>query len=724
MKKMPPTKFFYLLFLFPLLSGTSSSGDDRRWLVSLLELVELDYEDYCEQRATYSWNELIGDSKGLAMKLERDKAFGMFSLQQTKDIQVALTAHSLGQDDNVLRRKVKLLLHPGDTLLSTEQWIRLVTFADTAINKIRFANNYDCGTSTNCSLRELDYNLAREQDEETLRRMKVSWERNLPDMHYYLEHILPLLRNASKKNDYKNVEEYWDALGEYEGGNLKARELWDNVKPLYMKLHKYVALKLKGADAVGKPLPAHLLRSLNGDDWSNLIESLLPKHAGIYQKIHANLQLNELGGIKAFKQAAELLKSLNLGEIHSETFTESVFNSTCPTTLVDWCKPKKMRAVTCKDVNIRNYVEAHESLMKIKYKEIINLHSNNTYILREAPRYSALYEAIPGFVSLLSLSPHALNNAGLFQLDTFNYNPNHHRLVLQLIMALRDLPKLNFYIAADDWRIKVLMEKIPSSKIPSSWSEFRKNFSLIESSPSDLLGDPYVVFNKPFIGKFMGIILKYQIYQSFAEELISDDSDLIRHVADNNNRLVDTMMQGYGEIWPEMVSDLLAKRENGLEYTGLTDYYRLLDEYLDRQLDPALESEYFDDYAEAPEPVIEENEIPTSDKNIKTSTIAPEKDDSDVGNMEIIDNVIDTGDETIGKFSIESSTVGVLEIKNPVAAGDQRDDVNAKEASYNTYWWIGIAVAIAVVVILVAIIARKRHSHRKELERQRAVTTA
>lgn len=38
--------------------------------------------------------------------------------------------------------------------------------------------------------------------------------------------------------------------------------------------------------------------------------------------------------------------------------------------------------------------------------------------------------------------------------------------------------------------------------------------------------------------KFLGLILKYQIYQSFAEELESDESDLIKHVAENNVRIV------------------------------------------------------------------------------------------------------------------------------------------------------------------------------------------
>lgn len=177
-------------------------------------------------------------------------------------------------------------------------------------------------------------------------------------------------------------------------------------------------------------------------------------------------------------------------------------------------------------------------------------------------------------------------------------------------------------------------------------------------------------------------------------------------------------MQGYGSIWPEMVSDLLAKRENGLEYTGLTDYYRLLDEYLDNQLDPSPEKEETDDYVEhVINEVPEENEIPGSAENVEKEPVKVET------HEDLMENVIDVGDDSNSKFSVETSTVGVLEIKNPVAAGEKKEDVNPKEASYNTYWWIGIAVALTIVIVLVGIIARKRHSHRRQIERQRRDNT-
>lgn len=177
------------------------------------------------------------------------------------------------------------------------------------------------------------------------------------------------------------------------------------------------------------------------------------------------------------------------------------------------------------------------------------------------------------------------------------------------------------------------------------------------------------------------------------------------------------MMQGFGSFWPEMVSDLLAKRENGLEYTGLTDYYRLLDEYLDKQLEPNAEKQESDDYVEPviPDPIPEENEIPTAENPKEPEVVVPETHEN------IMENEINVGDD--GHKGMETSTVGVLEIKNPVAAEDQKESVNPKEASYNTYWWIGIIVAVTIVVVLVGLIARKRHSHRKQLQKQRRDNT-
>lgn len=174
------------------------------------------------------------------------------------------------------------------------------------------------------------------------------------------------------------------------------------------------------------------------------------------------------------------------------------------------------------------------------------------------------------------------------------------------------------------------------------------------------------------------------------------------------------MVQGYSVAWPEMISDLLARREYGLESTGLTDYFKFLDEYLDNQLDPEHTDEELN-YVEPPEePPVHENEIPTAESKPNKENVGSPDD--------YLDNSIDT-DDVVAQYKqgVETSTVAALEIKNavPVPHGEEDKTAPVTEASYSTYWWIGIGVALAVVIILIAIIARKRHNHRKQLERQR-----
>lgn len=60
----------------------------------------------------------------------------------------------------------------------------------------------------------------------------------------------------------KNVKEYWEMLAECPGGYSKVQELWEEVEPLYNKLHKYITLKLQqnnGSIRDDGSIPSHWL---------------------------------------------------------------------------------------------------------------------------------------------------------------------------------------------------------------------------------------------------------------------------------------------------------------------------------------------------------------------------------------------------------------------------------------------------------------------------------
>lgn len=68
--------------------------------------------------------------------------------------------------------------------------------------------------------------------------------------------------------------------------------------------------------------------------------------------------------------------------------------------------------------------------------------------------------------------------------------------LLLIIMIFR----LNYYLAVDEWRLKTLMGSTTPAPEVGTWSEYRQNFSMLRTSDIDLLGDPYVLTNKPYIG--------------------------------------------------------------------------------------------------------------------------------------------------------------------------------------------------------------------------------
>lgn len=65
---MRPSITLPVAFLLAFLSFLSCS-DDRRLLESLVELIELDYEDLCQQQARATWEELVSDNNALRKKV-------------------------------------------------------------------------------------------------------------------------------------------------------------------------------------------------------------------------------------------------------------------------------------------------------------------------------------------------------------------------------------------------------------------------------------------------------------------------------------------------------------------------------------------------------------------------------------------------------------------------------------------------------------------------------
>lgn len=88
---------------------------------------------------------------------------------------------------------------------------------------------------------------------------------------------------AARDNNYNDLSDYWIADFEDEKFEEKAAKLFDQIKPLYLKIHSYVRGKLDSVYGTHYPelhnpklIPAHLLGNMWAQTWENIFGLVKP----------------------------------------------------------------------------------------------------------------------------------------------------------------------------------------------------------------------------------------------------------------------------------------------------------------------------------------------------------------------------------------------------------------------------------------------------------------
>nr|CAD7411226.1 unnamed protein product [Timema cristinae] len=160
-----------------------------------------------------------------------------------------------------------------------------------------------------------------------------------------------------------------------------------------------------------------------------------------------------------------------------------------------------------------------------------------------------VYEAAVGLSSLLASSRSYLSSLELLTEE----DPNTPTLLL--LQALRTLPREEF------------------QQISSSGGE---------EGGWDFMFDDQITSNKPYLGKFAGIIAQFQILEVF-QNMTSNTTDILQAM-EGNTLLRQLLQEGMSLKWPE----LLEKHFQivGLDSEPLLRYFRPLEDFLDRQGSP------------------------------------------------------------------------------------------------------------------------------------------
>lgn len=130
------------------------------------------------------------------------------------------------------------------------------------------------------------------------------------------------------------------------------------------------------------------------------------------------------------------------------------------------CKTLFYRVITCKDVNWVNYLNAHEVAMEVALSK-----QDFPFLLRQKLRQSAFDEAFKALGSTLAISNLPFNN--ILDRDVFKFEDakTTNKIMALFLVALRVLPKIPYYIAADLWRLEEIEN--PSEDLVIKWWEIR-----------------------------------------------------------------------------------------------------------------------------------------------------------------------------------------------------------------------------------------------------------
>src|SRR5262245_46210439 len=112
------------------------------------------------------------------------------------------------------------------------------------------------------------------RDEKKLRQVWEGWHTISPPMRKDYARFVDLSNKGAKELGFADTGAMWRSKYDIppDAFTKELDRLWDQVRPLYLKLHAYVRMKLhdKYGDVVpaNGPLPAHLLGNIWAQDWS------------------------------------------------------------------------------------------------------------------------------------------------------------------------------------------------------------------------------------------------------------------------------------------------------------------------------------------------------------------------------------------------------------------------------------------------------------------------
>jgi len=495
-----------------------------------------------------------------------------------------------------LARKMKLLklsltlATPSDPK-EAEELTRIAAAMEGAYGKGKWCPP---GKDKCLDIEDLTRLMASSRNPDELRDAWVGWHAIAPPMHKDFVRFVELSNQGSRQLGFQDTGAMWRSKYDMPPDDFsrKLDRLWEQVRPLYLKLHAYVRRKLrdKYGDAVpaGGPIPAHLLGNMWAQTWENVYPLVAPADADPGYDLTEILKSRHTDAREMVRYGERFFTSLGFAPLPETFWERSLFTKprdrevVCHASAWDVNYAGDLRVKMCIDITDEYFETVHHELGHNFYQRA---YAQQPFLFRDGAN-DGFHEAV-GDTIALSVTPDYLVKIGLLKEAP---DPSKDAGLL-LRRALDKVAFLPFGLLIDQWRWKVFSGEVPPERYNQAWWQMRLKYQgvapPVPRSEADF--DPgakyHVAANVPYMRYFLADILQFQFHRALAK--IAGCGEPLHRCSIYGNQaagesLNAMLAMGQSHPWPDALEALTGQRQ--MDASAIRDYFAPLEKWLDEQL--------------------------------------------------------------------------------------------------------------------------------------------
>jgi peptidyl-dipeptidase A len=535
---------------------------------------------------------ITDDTEALAARANQaaSEAGARFAKESTRYDGVQVSADERRQLDLL---KVSLVLASPSDPKESDELSKIMARLESAYGKGKWCT--DPAKADTCrNIDDVTHILASPGDERALRAAWEGWHTIAPPMRKDYQRFVELSNKGAKELGFADTGAMWRSRYDMPPGAFTQEldRLWDQVRPLYVKLHAYVRLKLhekygETVPATG-PIPAHLLGNIWAQDWSNIYPLAAPPHADPGFSLTDILEKRKMPALDMVRAGERFYTSLGFAPLPKTFFERSLFvrpkdrDVVCHASAWDIDFVEDIRIKMCIERTAEDFTTIHHELGHNFYQRA---YKDLPVLFRDSAN-DGFHEAI-GDTIALSVTPEYLVRIGL--LDQAPDTSRDIGLLMQ--RALEKIAFLPFGLLIDQWRWKVFAGEVAPVAYNKAWWDLRLKYQgVVPPSPrGEELFDPgakyHVPDNTPYTRYFLAAILQFQFHRALSKTAgctlpLNRCSTYESKAA--GERLNKMLSMGQSRPWPEALEVLTGSKQ--MDATAILDYFAPLEKWLDVQL--------------------------------------------------------------------------------------------------------------------------------------------